>query len=187
MVTDLRALNTLTAEDLHTVGGGYTSAHIYMVRKSEDPKLMVIAAELTPLQAPYVKRWERPDDEQMKHYLEYARQGYSMGAYVGETLVGLALCEARTWNRSLWIWEFHVAPGCRRQGIGRALMEAVVQQAHVAGFRIVGVETQSTNVPAIAFYRAVGFELDGLDLSLYSNTDAEDGEVAFFMKRKLRG
>ena len=46
-------------------------------------------------------------------------------------------------------------------------------------------ETQSTNVPAIEFYRKVGFEVEGIDLSYYSNDDAPDGEVANFMKRKL--
>lgn len=32
---------------------------------------------------------------------------------------------------------------------------------------------------------ALGFELDGIDLSPYTNRDAVDGEVALFMKRKL--
>jgi hypothetical protein len=33
------------------------------------------------------------------------------------------------------------------------------------------------------FYRSMGFTLDGIDLSLYSNDDYPDGEVAIFMKR----
>jgi ribosomal protein S18 acetylase RimI-like enzyme len=39
-------------------------------------------------------------------------------------------------------------------------------------------ETQTTNVPAIDFYRRVGFKLEGIDLSYYSNEDWPDGEVA---------
>lgn len=46
-------------------------------------------------------------------------------------------------------------------------------------------ETQNANVPAIDFYRAVGFGLEGVDLSYYSNVDKLAGEVAVFMKRKL--
>jgi ribosomal protein S18 acetylase RimI-like enzyme len=46
-------------------------------------------------------------------------------------------------------------------------------------------ETQNTNAPAIAFYRRVGFELDGIDLSYYSNEDVTQGEVALFMKLRL--
>jgi hypothetical protein len=32
----------------------------------------------------------------------------------------------------------------------------------------------------------MGFELDGVDMSYYTNRDVESGEVAVFMKRKLR-
>ena len=46
-------------------------------------------------------------------------------------------------------------------------------------------ETQTTNVPAIDFYRSVGFEVGGIDLSYYSNDDVQAGEVALFLKRKL--
>jgi ribosomal protein S18 acetylase RimI-like enzyme len=46
-------------------------------------------------------------------------------------------------------------------------------------------ETQTTNVPAICFYRQAGFEFGGIDLSYYTNRDRIDGEVALFMKRKL--
>ena len=46
-------------------------------------------------------------------------------------------------------------------------------------------ETQNYNVPAIEFYRKVGFEIEGIDLSYYSNRDMTEGEVAIFMKRKL--
>jgi hypothetical protein len=31
----------------------------------------------------------------------------------------------------------------------------------------------------------MGFTLDGIDLSLYTNEDWPDGEIALFMKRKL--
>jgi ribosomal protein S18 acetylase RimI-like enzyme len=65
-------------------------------------------------------------------------------------------------------------------------MRAVAALAVEGGFRAMGLETQSTNVPAVSFYRALGFELDGIDLSFYANTDAVDGEVAFFMRRRLR-
>lgn len=185
MAIDIRPLSVITADNLAAIGGGYASPAKYAVHKVEDDQLTVITVELVDLETPYVKRWEKSDAEEMARYQDYARQGYSLGAYEGDTLVGFALCEARQWNRTLWIWEFHVAPTHRRRGIGRCLMEAVVRRARQAGFRIIGLETQSANVPAIAFYRAVGFELDAIDLSFYTNTDMVDGEVAFFMKRKL--
>lgn len=52
-------------------------------------------------------------------------------------------------------------------------------------FGAINLETQNTNVNAIRFYRRSGFEIEGIDLSYYTNDDVEGGEVAIFMKRKL--
>jgi streptothricin acetyltransferase len=186
MAVQFRALEDMTAYDLAAfLDGGYSSPSRYVVHKTEDPNRIVLTIELIELESPYIKRWAYKDAEEMARYQGFACQPQSIGAYDGGVLVGLTLCESRSWNRTLRIWEFHVAPAHRRHGIGRAMMQAVVQQAVAAGFRAIDLETQNTNVPAIAFYRAVGFELDGIDLSFYTNTDAVDGEVAFFMRRKL--
>ena len=64
-------------------------------------------------------------------------------------------------------------------------MDRISSRARSQGFRIVVCETQNTNVPAIDFYRRVGFEFEGVDLSFYTNDDALIGEVAVFMKLKL--
>jgi ribosomal protein S18 acetylase RimI-like enzyme len=183
---EIHPLASLSADQVHEIGGGYTSPARYMVRKVESVERTVITLELTPLDSPYVKRWEKSDEEESARYQQFLAEGYSLGAYEGEDLVGFALNEPRRWNNTLWVWEFHVAGSHRRRGIGRQLMEAVVVKARQGGFRVVGLETQSTNIPAISFYRAVGFEIDALDLSLYTNTDAIDGEVAIFMKKKLK-
>lgn len=64
-------------------------------------------------------------------------------------------------------------------------MEALADRARKADLRIMVCETQNTNVPAIEFYRKVSFEVEGIDLSYYSNNDVTNGEVAIFMKKKL--
>jgi len=182
---EIRPLTTISADKMHEIGGGYISPARYTVHKAESHERTVITLELTPLDSPYVKHWEQSDEEERARYQQFVAEGYSLGAYEGEDLVGFALNEPRRWNHTLWVWEFHVAELHRRMGTGRQLMEAVVEKARQTGFRVVGLETQSTNIPAISFYRAIGFEIDALDLSLYTNTDAADGEVAIFMKRKL--
>ncbi len=78
-----------------------------------------------------------------------------------------------------------MAEGFRGQGIGKNLMEQAVSLARSAGLRIVVCETQNTNVPAILAYRALGFRVEGVDISYYTNQDYPDGEVALFMKRRL--
>lgn len=90
------------------------------------------------------------------------------------------------WNKSLWVWEFHVAEMYRRRGLGRRLMDALAGRAKAAGLRTIVCETQNTDVPAIDFYRAVGFSIEGIDVSYYTNDDLlPGGEVAIFMKRRL--
>lgn len=64
-------------------------------------------------------------------------------------------------------------------------MSAVEAHARDEGLRCIVCETQSSNVPAIRFYRALGFTVDAVDLSLYSNDDIERGEVAVFMKKRI--
>jgi streptothricin acetyltransferase len=38
---------------------------------------------------------------------------------------------------------------------------------------------------AMRFYRAVGFAVEGVDVSYYSNEDYPDGEIAVFMKLRV--
>jgi ribosomal protein S18 acetylase RimI-like enzyme len=181
----LPPLAEFPADAFLRIGYGYTSPARWTVRREAAPEAITITTTLEPLVAPYVKRWPY-SDEDLRHYAALvAEEGLSWGAYAGETLVGIALGEARAWNRTLWVWELHVAEAFRGRGIGRALVERLAGAGRERGLRVMVCETQNTNAPAIAFYRRVGFELDGIDLSYYSNEDVTQGEVAFFMKRSL--
>jgi ribosomal protein S18 acetylase RimI-like enzyme len=70
--------------------------------------------------------------------------------------------------------------------IGKRLMECVSEKAKRAGFRTIVGETQNTNGIAIRIYRKLGFRVEGIDISYYSNNDYPDGEIAVFMKRRLQ-
>jgi ribosomal protein S18 acetylase RimI-like enzyme len=179
----IRPLAALTRADLERLIAGYTSVEKYIVTRHETDARVTLQLGLVPLPAPYVKRFDPIDDETVRRYSELARNEFSLGAFDGDGLVGLALAERHAWNNSLWVWEFHIAETHQRRGLGRALMEALIEKARAAGFRIVVCETQNTNVPAIRFYRSLGFSVEGVDLSLYSNDDTRpEGEVAVFMK-----
>ena len=54
-----------------------------------------------------------------------------------------------------------------------------------AGARMLVLETQSCNMPAIGFYLSQGFAIGGLDLFHYSNEDLERHEVRIEMMRML--
>jgi ribosomal protein S18 acetylase RimI-like enzyme len=181
---EIRTLKELRSEDLFRLNVGYTSQAKYVAVKSESPRKTTISLELINLDKPYVKRWET-EEEDIARGQRVVSHGLSLGAYEGEKMVGIALAEPHQWNRSLWVWEFHIAETHHRMGIGRRLMEELIQKTRLAGLRVLVCETQNTNMPAINFYRALGFEIDGIDLSYYTNEDMVQGEIAIFMKRKI--
>ena len=181
----LRPLTAFPAEAFPRLAGGYTSGARWAVRRETTPERVTFTAALEPLATPYVKHWSYTEDD-LRHYADMVEaEGLSWGAYAEEALVGIALSEAHAWHGALWIWELHVGAAFRGQGIGRALVERLAAAGRARGLRVLVCEAQNTNAPAIAFYRRVGFTLDEIDLSYYSNEDVTQGEVAFFMKRPL--
>jgi ribosomal protein S18 acetylase RimI-like enzyme len=59
---------------------------------------------------------------------------------------------------SALIQELVVHVATRRQGVGRALIEAAVHWARAAGCSEIGVSTELDNVAAQAFYHRTGFD-----------------------------
>jgi ribosomal protein S18 acetylase RimI-like enzyme len=88
------------------------------------------------------------------------------------------------WNRRLVVWHFYVAPYVRRKGIGRRLLNRALEDGTNRGALVAWLETSNFNYPGIQAYRALGFELCGLDTTLYSGTSSE-GEFALFLARRL--
>jgi GNAT superfamily N-acetyltransferase len=183
---EVQTLRKVAPEEIARLASGYVSTFRYNIVKAEAPERTVFSLELAALDPPYVKHFAH-GSATLEAYGRVVEQGFSIGAYVEERLIGIALAEPHRWNRSLWVYEFLVDAPHRGRGIGRRLMEALADRARAADLRVIVCETQNTNVPAIAFYRAVGFEMDGVDLSYYTNDDMTQGEVAIFMKRKLTG
>jgi ribosomal protein S18 acetylase RimI-like enzyme len=184
---EIKPLTTFRPEEVARVMPGYTSEEKYLVTRTESDDASRITFDLqrVTLDQPYVKQWDHTDAETHQRYSEYITQGLSLGVYDDGVPVGIALAEKHLWNRSLWIWEFGVAASHRRQGIGRRLMDMLAESARANDLRRMFAETQNTNVPAIDFYRRIGFEFDAVNLSLYTDDLIAAGEVAIFMKQKL--
>jgi len=81
------------------------------------------------------------------------------------------------WSNRMRVWEFLVAEEFRRMGIGNLLMKFAVKVAKEKGARLLVLETQSCNVPAISFYLKQGFKLIGFDSAAYSNEDIAKREI----------
>ena len=63
----------------------------------------------------------------------------------------------------------------RGRGLGRALVVALLERLRGQGARRVSLEVRSRNAPAIALYRSLGFENEGVRPKYYR--DGEDALV----------
>jgi ribosomal protein S18 acetylase RimI-like enzyme len=182
---DIHPLTHFDPAAFAAVAGGYTTTEIYRVAWSESDALTTFSLTLEPLPRPKPFRFPLLAED-VERYTALTSNEYCFGAYDGEALVGVALAEPREWNGTVWVWEFHVAETYHRRGIGRRLMAAVAERARASGRRALVAETQNTNVSAIRFYRSVGYTLEGIDVSYYTNEDMlPGGTVAVFMKLRL--
>jgi ribosomal protein S18 acetylase RimI-like enzyme len=105
-------------------------------------------------------------------------------AWDGGSVAGVVATEHQAWNSRVVIWHLYVDGSRRRQGIGRRLLETALEAAVGAGMQVAWLETSNLNVPGVRAYERLGFELCGLDATLYAGTPAE-GEVALFLARSL--
>jgi ribosomal-protein-alanine N-acetyltransferase len=73
-----------------------------------------------------------------------------------------------------WVQNIAVRRSAQRQGVGRALLEALLAEAEQAGANAVLLEVAADNAPAQKLYAAYGFEPVGVRRGYYqpSNTDA---------------
>lgn len=181
---EIRPLTKLSLAELKRVASGYSADSKYAVVRAETESCVSFVMRLITLNKPYFKRFDY-DDEILQQYNTVLSTGYSFEAYDGDLLVGLIIVEGHQWNRSLFVHEFHVAETHRKQNIGKRLMECVAEKASRAGLRTIVCETQNTNPTAISVYRKLGFRVEGIDISLYSNHDYPEGEIAIFMKRSI--
>lgn len=182
---EIRKLAQLNSDDLRRLVIGYVSDAKYAVKRTEGENGWVFALGLVPLAPPYRKRYDHLNATTIADFERVVALGFSFAAYEDGSCMGVALAEPQDWNKCYWVHELHAAPTQLRRGIGRLLVDALVAKGRESGLRTLLCETQNTNVPAIRFYRKMGFALEGLDLSHYRNTDYPDGEIMISMKKPL--
>jgi ribosomal protein S18 acetylase RimI-like enzyme len=182
---EIQPLAERQIDSLKQIITGYTSPGRYVVTYSDSPTQTSFNLTFQRLDKPHVVQYHHLDDETLARYRDGLQHGFSFGAFAQDDLAGVLLAEPQAWNKSLWVWEFHVHEAMRGRGIGRQLMETAAQKAQAAGLRTMVCETQNTNATAVHVYRRLGFAVEAVDISYYSNEDYPDGDVAVFMKRRL--
>lgn len=93
----------------------------------------------------------------------------------------LAFCAMACAADEVEVHNLAVHPAARRQGVGRALLEAALARARARGARRVFLEVRAGNTAARALYAACGFALAGRRRDYYS----EPREDALLLARNL--
>lgn len=68
---------------------------------------------------------------------------------------------------ALWIEELYVAESARRRGIGRILVEHLLEYADTEGYAGIDLEAYQGNAPASILYRSLGFHRLGRERFYY--------------------
>lgn len=85
-------------------------------------------------------------------------QGYQFYARVGDRLVGYGRLERSPLDRErVGVIALTVTAAYRRQGLGEALLQALLRAASEAGPRQVWLSVRPDNLPAIRLYLKLGF------------------------------
>ncbi len=116
-------------------------------------------------------------------FQEYWQDPTAYGVFMdgGREPVAFLEVAREYWNSRLVITQLLVNSDLRGNGIGTTLVEKAKEIASFEDFRMITLETQSCNIPAIDFYRKNGFVFSGTNIFFYSNDDISENEVMLEM------
>jgi ribosomal protein S18 acetylase RimI-like enzyme len=149
-----------------------------------------------PFDTPFVRNDFDFDDKEQR---EIARRletgdGLWLVAQVAEAgigsgssgrLVGMIDVQRQAWREVGFVWNIAIDRAYRGQGLGRKLMDQVLDWGRRQGLRAIILETQTNNWYACRFYQRCGFQLTGIDDHFYTNQDVANKEVALFWTYEL--
>ena len=175
MITVRDARLPADAAAMVAIDTSFTTDVVFDVEATDDGFALVERK----LRAPLTKRFPMDDLSDRDRQWSHAFIAEADGACVGFAAAGF-----ESWNRRLVLWHLYVQPRMRGRGVGRRLVDEVAKLGRELGARSLWLETSNLNAPGVAAYRALGFSLTGIDLTLYEGTPAE-GEIALFFSRPL--
>jgi len=163
----------LTKNDpsLPKLNSHYSTTSYYDLSIAHEPESWKVELTLKTFDKPLAKSYTGTFFE------EHVKEPRVFAAVLNGDQVGWIELGYEKWNNRMRVWEFLVKEEFRKMGIGSLLMDFATKVAKEKGARMLVLETQSCNVPAIAFYLKQGFNLIGFDSAAYSNEDIKKREV----------
>lgn len=108
-------------------------------------------------------------------------KGAMFGAYENGKCVGLAIYEDY-WLKYMYLYDLKVNSEARGKGIGKALIQAGLEEAKTRGYRGIYTIAQDNNLNACMFYLHAGFEIGGFDNRVYGGTSqANKADILFYL------
>ena len=112
---------------------------------------------------------------------EMSRDHTFIGAYDGETCVGLAIMQDYFF-KYMYLLDLKVDGAYRGQGVGEILIEKAKKVARDKGYRGIYTQGQDNNVSACLFYLKRGFRIGGMDTEVYNGTSQEGkADILFYL------
>jgi ribosomal protein S18 acetylase RimI-like enzyme len=135
----------------------------------KDVRLRALLDAPTAFGSTYAKESTLPDEEWMKRAVRWSSEGSAMFlAYEGEIACGIIGSFEEEDPQGAQVISMWVDPGFRRAGVGKALIEAVVDWARSRAVRELKLMVTSVNRGALAFYERMGFRMTG-ETAVYPN------------------
>lgn len=159
--------------DYHELHYTYRSDEHYVASVTSAKDLFSCSFERRPLEKPYFH------DSYDTLFQDYWQDVSAYGVKISgkDDIIAYLEIAREEWNDRLRITNLLVKPEFRNCGIGSLLIEKAKEIAVSEDRRIIVLETQSCNVPAIDFYLKHGFKFAGTNMYFYSNSDIEEDEV----------
>jgi len=182
---EIKAIQTLKQNDFDGFGhNGYKTSKIFQVQMIQNDASLSFDIVEKQLDEAYIKTW-KPASDNLSYFQEIIDQGHSFGVYKSNKLIGFALLSFYAWNNSMWIENIRISEAYHGMGIGQTVIDHIIQYGKNKKARILGLETQSTNYPAIKFYEKCGFDVSGIDFARYPQRTNDLEQVAILMKVDL--
>lgn len=182
---EIKRISYITKDEIEGLGfNGYRTDVIYQIEKENKNTSFVFSIKEKKLNTKYIKEWETIDSS-VAFFQEIINKGHSFGAYEEGVLIGLILLDYYKWNNSMWIENIRISEKHQGIGLGRSFIRKSIEEAKTVKSRILGLETQSTNYPAVQFYLKCGFQISGVDFSRYPQRSGDLEQVAIIMNYKI--
>lgn len=175
-------LRGMTPEDLPLlaeIDGTVESSHYLHVEREGSGLAKTFGVSLRPLREKVIDpfRMDLHTEFMARQIATGADEGTALVADDGDGPVALVLAQADVEMGVLKILDLRVDYDQRRQGLGTAMLYAVIQVARDSGLRAVMAEITCSNHPAALMLDKVGFELAGIDTCRRSNHDLVKEQV----------